>query len=127
MDIDTKTLDKLVADCIPASPQKPRTLAEIADELSVSQDRVKASIARIKDLHPDLPLTSSGYGYRWSLDKDDVQRHATKEIKYVSTRTRRSLLDGLLAPYQSAEGSEHIERARQRIEFILDDLSRIVA
>ena len=125
MDLDADTLAKLVADAIPASPDTPRTAAAIAEELGVTTRRVTSAIAKIKDEYPTLPLTSGERGYRWSRDQVDIKRHARKEIRYVSTRTRRSLLDGLLEPYQRDCAPEQVERTRQRIEFILDDLARL--
>lgn len=123
--IDTATFTKLVAAAIPASPNQPKLISEIATELGDTESRVKAAIARIKDDYPDLPLTSSRQGYLWSREREDVRRHARKEVKYVSTRTRRSLLDGLLTPYYESCHAEQVERARQRIQFVLDDLAQI--
>jgi hypothetical protein len=126
MELDADTLVKLVAAAVPASPEPHRTAESLAQEFGVSVQRIQRAIARIKDEYPDLPLTSGERGYRWSRDEVDIKRHARKETKYVSTRTRRSLLDGLLAPYQKAN-PEQAERTRQRIEFILDDLARLSA
>lgn len=125
MDIDTETLMKLIAESIPAAPDKPRTAAAIADDLAITPQRVRELIARIKDDYPDLPLTSGERGYRWSREKADIKRHSRKEIRYISTRARRSLLDGLLEPYQRSCDPTQVERTRQRIEFILDDLARL--
>lgn len=123
--IDTATFTKLVAATIPASPNPPKLLSEIAEEVGDTESRVKSAIARIKDEYPGLPLTSSNQGYLWSRERDDVRRHARKEVGYVSTRTRRSLLDGLLTPYYESCGADQVDRARQRIQFILDDLAQI--
>lgn len=125
MDLDSATLDKLVAAAIPAAPDGHRTAGDIATELGVTIGRVKDSVARLKEQFPELPLTSGERGYRWSSNEIDVKRHARKEARYVSTRTRRSLLEGLMQPYARSCGSEQVERARQRIEFILDDLARL--
>lgn len=124
-DIDTATFTKLVAATIPASPDEPKLASRIADELGATESRVRSAIARIKDGYPELPLTSGERGYRWSRKDEDVQRHARKEVRYVSTRTRRSLLDGLLAPYQDKCRAEQITKARQRIQFILEDLESV--
>lgn len=123
--ISAEELDVLVATSIPASPEVPRTASRIARDLGVTEGRVRNSIARIKDQYPHLPLTSSAGGYRWSDDKDDLRAHATKEVRYVTTRTRRSLLDGLLEPFLESHSSDQIDKARQRIEFILDDLRTV--
>jgi len=127
MDLDTETLVKLVADAIPAFPAEHRTAQAIAEELGVTVARIRDAVARIKDEYPNMPLTSGERGYRWSNDPVDVKRHARKEVRYVSTRTRRSLLEGLLEPYHKTCSEELVERTRQRIEFILDDLSKIAS
>lgn len=123
--ISAEDLDILVASCIPASPDLPVTASNLAIDLGVTEGRVRRSVARIKDMYPHLPLTSSATGYRWSNDKDDLRAHATKEVRYVTTRTRRSLLDGLLEPFLENHSSDQIDKARQRIEFILDDLRAV--
>lgn len=127
MNFDTETLTRLVADAIPASPSSHRTASDIADELGITAARVRDLVARIKEEYPQLPLTSGERGYRWSRDQVDVKRHARKEIRYVSTRTRRSLLEGLLEPYERVCSPDQVERTRQRIEFILDDLARLAS
>ena len=125
MTIESQTLDKLVAAAIPVSPDDPMTAAALADAIGVPLTRIRSSIARIKDRHPNLPLTVSSDGYLWSREQDDVQRHATREVRYVTTRTRRSLVEGLLAPYMSQCSTDEVVKARQRIEFILDDLASV--
>ena len=123
--MEAKLLDKLVADAIPAYPDAPRTAADIAGQLTVPRERVLRSIARLKEDFPALPLVSGSDGYRWSRDPVDAKRHVRKEVRYVSTRTRRSLLDGLLEPYLKDCDEESLDRARGRIESILDDLARL--
>lgn len=125
MTVDTTLFTKLVASCIPSWPDEPRTSQDIADELGAKKSRVDKAIARMRDSHPDLPLTNAGEGYRWSAETDDVSRHARRTVRYVSTRTRRTLLDGLLEPYYANDGADsaRVERARMRIQFILEDLA----
>lgn len=123
--LDTETFTKLVAATIPSYPDPPRTAESIAEELGESRRRVSEAVVRLKEDYPSLPLTSSGQGYRWSRDQVDVRRHARKEVKYVSTRARRSILDGLLEPYQRHCNPGQLARTRQRIEFILDDLNAL--
>lgn len=126
-EIDAAMFTKLVAHAIPAAPDEPRTAISIADELGATKSRVERAVARIKEDRPDLPITSSAAGYLWSRNNEDVQKHAQKEVRYVATRTRRSLLEGLLEPYGRHCDSEQITKARQRIEFILDDLAQVTA
>lgn len=125
--LDPNMIVKMVAHAIPASPAPPRSAASIGHDLGLSRHQIDRAVATLRDDHPDLPLTSSGAGYLWSRDETDVKRHAHKEVRYLSTRTRRSLLDGLLAPYQEHCAPELLSRTRQRIEFIIDDLSKISA
>lgn len=123
--LSAEELDIVVASSIPASPSRPVTASQIASDIGVTESRIRSSVSRIKDQYPHLPLTSSGSGYRWSNDRDDLRAHATKEVRYVSTRTRRSLLEGLLEPYLETHSSDQIGKVRTRIEFILDDLNQV--
>lgn len=119
--------EKLVAKAIPAYPAPPLGASEIATSLNMPVRRVHEIVASIKDKYPQLPLTSSSAGYRWSRNIGDTQAHIHREASHIRTRTRRNLLGALLEPYERLLDPKDLGNARRRMEFVLAELDEAVS
>jgi hypothetical protein len=112
---------------IPALNGDPVSAAELADVSGLTVAQLYEAIGFLRDTYPDLPLVSDGRGYRWSMDREDIDRYRAARARTALTQVRRSW-SGVVKPYLEQTGDTSITRLiAKQYERLLEDIEDLIA
>jgi hypothetical protein len=112
---------------IPALNESPVSAADLADVSGLNVSQIYEAVGFLRDAYPDLPLVSDGRGYRWSLDREDIDRYQAARAKTALTQVRRSWR-GVVKPYLEEFGDTATTRLiAKQYERLLEDIEDMIA